>query len=136
MLKYTPEVFGDNPWIFQQSSAPTHASKKNSGVIWTKFAGIHRQKILVFLFPRPQSFGLLWGVMQAALKNQKFTTLKWFKKFLVKIWKEIPDETLRNACDSFPKCLRATKKANDKDLNCTNKISSQELILFVLTYVN
>lgn len=51
----------------------------------------------------------VWSVM-AVLKDRRFTTLKRFKKLLIKIWKETPNNILRTY-EIFPKYVWITVRA-------------------------
>lgn len=52
--------------------------------------------------------------MQASLIGRKLSNLEEFKKLLVQLWGKIPENTIRAACNSFPKRLRAIIKAKDE----------------------
>lgn len=110
LLPQSRILFHNDPWVFQQDSAPSH--KANTTQQWC------RRNLPDFIdrdsWP-PSSPDLnpldyfAWGYMESKLndlKITKVTTINAFKKKIVKIWNEIPMEMVRAACESFLKRLR------------------------------
>lgn len=104
-------LFGKDSFCFQQDSAPAHKA-----LIVQKWCN---QNLPCFIssseWPasspdlNPLDFSI-WGYMLGKLDDVKHLSLDTFKKRLVKIWDEMPNEVMRAACNDFEKRLRAVIK--------------------------
>ena len=112
LLPFAKKLYGDQPFCFQQDSAPAHKAKTVQS--WC------RDNLPYFIstdeWPasspdlNPLDYSI-WGYMMARLSNLKCTNLAHFKVILNKIWDEIPDNIVRAACSCFNLRLKAVVKA-------------------------
>lgn len=111
LLPYAKKLFGAESFCFQQDSAPAH--KAIVVQQWCK------QNLPCFIscseWPasspdlNPLDFSI-WGYMLGKLGNMKHMCLDSFKKRLVEIWDQMPEEVVRAACKNFEKRLRTVIK--------------------------
>ena len=107
LLKHAPELFGDQPYCFQQDSAPAHKSKKTQS--WCRdnlpdFIGTEEWPAASSDLNPLDYF--MWGHMLSKIGSTKSLTVDQFKALLEQIWDEIPDEPVRASCNAFFKRLR------------------------------
>lgn len=108
---YAKKLFGNDSFCFQQDSAPAH--KASIVQEWCK------EHLPCFIsaseWPaaspdlNPLDFST-WGYMLGKLGEVKHLNLDGFKRRLLKIWDEMPDEVVRAACNDFKQRLRAVIK--------------------------
>ena len=104
--------FGNDAWTFQQDGAPSHTSKKtqawcadNLPRFWTKN-----------MWP-PSSPDLnvmdfsIWSILESEACATVHQSVESLKASLSAAWDGMSQETVRAAVDSFPKRLRAVRKA-------------------------
>ena len=121
LLPHASTLFGDEPYCFQQDSAPAHKAK----IVQNWLKDNMPCFIPVNEWPpsspdlNPLDFSI-WGYMLSKLTNIKNMKLDQFKRLLMKIWDEIPDELVRAACKSFEKRLKLVKKAKGErfEIDC------------------
>lgn len=110
-----PEVkrlYGNDYYLFQQDGAPSHTA--NVVQRWCE------ENLCDFIakdeWP-PSSPDLnpldfcIWGYMLARLDASKIHSIDSFKKRLLKIWDEIPQQVVQKACGDFFRRLRLVRKA-------------------------
>lgn len=111
LLVHASELIPDGNYCFQQDSAPSHQSKATQE--WC------RQNLPHFISSQewpasspdlnPLDF-FAWGYMLSKIGSTKGHTLDSFKKLLVYIWDNMPQETVRASCEAFKKRLRLVIK--------------------------
>lgn len=104
-------LYGDEHYVFQQDGAPAHTA--NVVQAWC------RDNLTDFLdktlWPpsspdlNPLDF-FVWSYMMAKLNEYKVSTLDHFKTVILKIWDEMPMQSVRAACDAFEKRLKLVKE--------------------------
>ncbi|XP_047138961.1 uncharacterized protein LOC124814903 [Hydra vulgaris] len=106
------EMYGDDPWVFQQDSAPAHKAIVVQDYCKQNFPDFIDTKEWLASIPdlNPLDF-FVWGYMLQELGKHKLTTLDQFKELLIDIWDKMPQETVRAACENFFKRCRACIKA-------------------------
>lgn len=100
------KLFQDDYYCFQQDGAPSHTA--NLTQAWCQ------ENLVDFLakdkWPpsspdlNPLDF-FVWSYMLAKLAKYKCSNLKQFKKVIVKVWDEMPMDTVRAACNDFERRL-------------------------------
>lgn len=100
------KVYYPDGWVFQQDNAPCHKSKYST-------AWFAKHNITVMDWP-PGSPDLnpierLWAIIKQKLEDQNPSNLTDLKEKILKIWEEIPYETLESLIQSMPsrieKCI-------------------------------
>lgn len=115
MLVYANEMYQDKYYCFQQDSAPSHKAK------WTQAWCMENLPDFISADEWPASSPDLnpldysvWGYMLGRLGNTKGMKLDDFKRRLVRVWDEIPDEIVRASCNGFFKRLRLVIKEKEE----------------------
>lgn len=105
-------IFGDEYYLFQQDGAPSHTANDTQRWCERNFCDFMPKNDWPPSSPdlNPLDF-FVWGFMLEKLKNKKIQNLAHFKKIILKVWNEIPQEYIRAACNSFEKRLRLVKAA-------------------------
>ena len=102
------KLFKNDPWTFQQDSAPAHASKINQN--WFRVRNI--EFISKDEWP-PSSPDLnpldysVWANLEARACAKPHKNVELLKASLIREWQKIPQEELRNAVGKFRTRLRA-----------------------------
>jgi transposase len=111
VLAHVKEMYGDDYFIFQQDSAPSHKAKNTQKWLAANFPDFWTPDDWPASSPdlNPLDF-CIWGYMLSKINNTKNVSLDQFKVMLVKIWDDIPQDVVRAACLSFDKRLRAVIK--------------------------
>ena len=109
---YCFKLFGNDPWVLQQDSAPAHAAKIVQNWCKSNLPDFISKEQWPSSSPdvNPLDF-CMWGLMEQRLNNLKPMSLDKFNCLLQKIWIEIPEEQVRAACEAFPRRLMAIVKA-------------------------
>lgn len=108
MMKYIPELYENQEFVFQQDSAPSHGSKIVQTWLNANLPNFIRKEDWPATSPDLNVMDyFVWSYMEQNLGNVAGLHLDGFKQRLIKIWNEIPQEHIRAACESFPKRLRS-----------------------------
>lgn len=105
-------MYGDENFIFQQDSAPAHKAKVVQAYCEANFPDFIDTSEWPASSPdlNPLNF-FVWGFMLKELENYKIQNLDHFKKVLLKIWDDMPQHTVRAACENFFKRLKLCIKS-------------------------
>jgi transposase len=106
------KMYGDEPYVFQQDSAPAHKAIVVQEYCIRKFPDFITSQEWPASSPdlNPLDF-FAWGWMLGQLNNYEIHSLDQFKEILVKIWEEMPQTVVRAACEIFFKRLKLCIKA-------------------------
>lgn len=112
LLPWAQEQFGEDPWTFQQDSAPSHRANGTQNwleknvpkfIPWTSWPSSSPD-----LNPLDYS---VWGILQARACAKTHTSIDALKADLNKAWRGISQNVIRAACMSFRKRLCLVVKA-------------------------
>lgn len=111
VLPNAETLFGDEPYCFQQDSAPAHKAKVVQEWCKANFPCFISSEEWPPSSPdlNPLDY-CIWGYMLGKLTNINNMNLQTFRQRLEKIWDEIPDDIVRAACEDFEKRLKAVIK--------------------------
>lgn len=111
LLPHASTLYGNAPYCFQQDSAPAHKAKKTQEWCAENLPDFITSEEWPASSPdlNPLDF-FVWGYMLQQIGPTKGLTLDRFKKRLVDIWDQIPQEIVRASCDGFTKRLRKVIK--------------------------
>lgn len=112
LLPWARKQFGSEPWTFQQDSAPSHKAKGTQN--WLKNNVPHFIAHTDWPSSSPDLNPLdycVWGILQARACAKKHTSLEALKADLVREWKRIGQNVIRESCRSFEKRLKAVVDA-------------------------
>jgi transposase len=113
VLPWSQQHYGDQPWTFQQDSAPAH--RANTTQEWC------RDNLPEFITAQewpPYSPDLnpldysIWGILESKACATAHKSVDSLKRSLLRAWDEIDVNVLCGAVDQFPKRLNACVKAN------------------------
>lgn len=99
-------LFGEDDFIWHQDSAPSHVSGST-----TRYMEENGMKFITKEQWPPKSPDLapmdffVWGWMKNRVRKYKFKTLVGLKLAIKRAWKELPQEFIQNAFDSWPNRL-------------------------------
>jgi inhibitor of nuclear factor kappa-B kinase subunit alpha len=112
VLPLAKQHFKNQPYCFQQDSAPSHQSKTTQNWCKNHFPDFISTKEWPSSSPdlNPLDF-FAWGYMLSKVGSTKGLTMTTFKRRLVKIWDEMPLDAVRASCEAFPKRMRLVIKA-------------------------
>lgn len=112
VMQWAQKTHNNQNWTFMQDGAPAHTKKKVQDWCMANFPSV----ISKDEWP-PNSPDLnvmdfsIWGMLETNACFRKHTSLGELKKALIKSWKEIPQDDIRAAVESYPERLRAVIKA-------------------------
>ena len=111
LLPWAKQHFKDEPWTFQQDSAPSHGSKFTQSWILRKIRSFISKEDWPVQSPNlnPLDYSI-WSILEKRVCSTFHQTLKSLKAKLIKEWDTIPLEMLRAACNSFLDRLKAVVK--------------------------
>jgi len=109
---WAAKTFGDQPWTFQQDSAPSHASKATMQWLKSNFLDVISPDEWPSSSPdlNPMDFSI-WAILEQKACSKPHRSLAALINSLKKAWAEIPQEVLRAAAESFLTRLRKVVKA-------------------------
>lgn len=111
LLPHVSKLYEDQPYCFQQDSAPAHKAKKTQAWCAENLPDFITTDEWPASSPdlNPLDF-FVWGYMLQQIKSTKGLNLEQFKKLLIDIWEQIPQDMVRASCDGFTKRLRKVIK--------------------------
>jgi inhibitor of nuclear factor kappa-B kinase subunit alpha len=106
------EHFGNQPWTFQQDSAPAHRAKSVQEWCRTQLPDFITSTEWPPYSPdlNPLDFSV-WAVLESKACAKRHTNVEALKASLVKAWEEIDEEYLQITVDTFPNRLKACNRA-------------------------
>lgn len=112
MLPYANALFGDDYYCFQQDSAPSHKARSVQRFLEENTPDFLTVEDWPAASPdlNPLDY-TIWSYMLSKLNNTANMNLETFKKHLIKIWNNIPDDVVRASCESWEHRLRRVVKA-------------------------
>lgn len=121
LLVHARNLYGNDYYCFQQDSAPSHKAARAQDWCRVNLVDFIPWKEWPSSSPdlNPLDFSI-WGYMLSKIGSTKGLTLESFKRRLVTIWDEIPDEVVRAACNSFFERMRKVIKANGERFEIMN----------------
>lgn len=121
LLNHAKVMFGDDYYCFQQDSAPSHKAKRTQEWLKTNLPDYITPEEWPSSSPdlNPLDF-FGWGYMLSKIGDTKGMSLTSFKAHLVKIWDEMPMETVRASCDNFFKRLKLVVKCRGERFELLN----------------
>lgn len=105
-------IFKNQPWTFQEDSAPSHSAKVNQA-----WCGTHLPDFIRSSEWPPSSPDLnvldyaIWGVLEAKVNATSHKSLESLKRALRREWKKLPMAVIWSAVNSWRGRLRACVKA-------------------------
>lgn len=111
LLVHAKEMYGEDYFCFQQDSAPAHKAKRTQAWCKENLPDFISSEEWPASSPdlNPLDY-CVWGYMLAKLGSTRGMNVIMFKKRLIQIWDEIPDDVVRASCDAFFKRLRLVVK--------------------------
>jgi len=111
LVPHAKRIFDEDYYCFQQDSAPAHKAKTVQDWMNINLPDFITATEWPSNSPdlNPLDFSI-WGIMQAELKDLPAMNLESFKTYILQIWDNIPDDTMRAACDAFNGRLRQVIK--------------------------
>lgn len=112
VLPKAKALYGEDPYVFQQDSAPAHKAKLVQAWCKSNFPDFISTEEWPASLPdlNPLDF-FGWGYLLKELQHKKIFSLEQFKQVLSQIWDEISQEMVRVSCESFFKRCRLCVKA-------------------------
>jgi hypothetical protein len=120
VLPWAKKHFGNRHWTFMQDGAPAHKAEETQDWIRENFPDF----IEVDISPKrsngmwpPNSPDLnvmdysIWSILESNACSKPHQSIEALKKSLVKVWNELPMETIAKAVDAFPKRLKMCAEA-------------------------
>jgi inhibitor of nuclear factor kappa-B kinase subunit alpha len=113
VLPWSQRHFGDQPWIFQQDSAPAHRAKTTQDWCRANFPDFINAQEWPPYSPdlNPLDYSI-WGILGANACATAHTSTESLKRSLLRAWDKIDVNVLRAAVDQFPQRLNACIRAN------------------------
>lgn len=113
VLPWSQTHFHNQPWTFQQDSAPAHRAKTTQEWCRENFPNFITANEWPPYSPdlNPLDYAI-WGILESKACINRHTSINALKRSLDKAWIEISDETLRKSVDQFPRRLIACIRAN------------------------
>lgn len=107
VLPWSQQHFGNQPWIFQQDSAPSHRARSVQQWCRDNFPGFISSKEWPPYSPdlNPMDYSL-WSILESRACASKHKNIDALKATLTKEWEKITLEELRHIVDNFTKRLR------------------------------
>lgn len=106
------QMYNEDNWCFQQDSAPAHKAK-----ICQKWCEKNLPDFISTEDWPPSSPDLnpldysIWGILETRVNSTRHTSLESLKAKIEKEWNDLSMDTLRTAIDSWPKRLKAVRRA-------------------------
>jgi hypothetical protein len=101
--KDAKKLYPDNDFIFHQDSAPSHASKSTIKYLNDRKINFITPELWTPNSPdnAPMDY-FVWGYMVNKLRRKKVKNIDHLKRVLLDIWKNIPQNLINKALDSWP----------------------------------
>ena len=111
-------LYPDGNFVFHQDSAPSHVSKTTTEFMNMNMSYIKKEEWL----PKspdaaPMDF-CIWGYLKQKLRYKKVKDMAGLKNALKKVWKELPQEVINKALQSWPKRVYKIYKNKGKQIEC------------------
>lgn len=112
VLPWSQQHFGNQPWIFQQDSAPSHRARSVQQWCKDNFPGFISSKEWPPYSPdlNPMDYSL-WSILETRACATKHKSVDALKAKLTQEWAKITMEELRHIVENFTKRLRLCIKA-------------------------
>lgn len=111
LLPNLQKLYGDDYYVFQQDGAPAHTSNVVQDWCETNLTDFLKKDEWPPSSPdlNPLDF-FVWSYMLSRINEHKITSLIQFKKIILRVWDQMPMDSVRAACESFQKRLKLIKK--------------------------
>ena len=112
LLPWSKQHFGDQHWIFQQDSAPSHKAKTTQTWCTENFPSFISSAEWPPYSPDLNPLDCsLWSILESNVSATEYKNLESLKHVLEVAWAKIDEEILRRIVQKFPERLRAVVKA-------------------------
>ena len=97
------KLYPNGDFVFHQDSAPSHVSKWTQEWMNPRLRYIHHTKWIPNSPDAAPMDYFVWGYLKNKLESKKINDTAALKRALKKAWKELPQELINRALDSWPR---------------------------------
>lgn len=112
LMPWARNQFGQNPWTFQQDSAPSHKAIATQNYLRERVPRLISSQEWPPYSPdlNPMDYSI-WSILEARVSSKKYQCVDSLKASLQREWAAIPQQIVRSACTSFITRLSAVIRA-------------------------